>query len=358
MRARTARFVGITAAVVAGACLVVPGTAGAVPGPNGLPEVLAAAGSDTIADVTNAIFADANADATNIDPDDFVSIPPVIPAGTSFTVPGDVFDGGATYTVSPANGSGAGKALLADTAAAGSASIDIARSSAGRATTDPASFEFYGFAKDGVSFAASSTGAGAGVSLTLAQLRGIYDGSITNWNQVGGATAPITVYLPQAGSGTLSFFTGTVLGFDPTTKPVTIHRMEENEANTIAAADQATAIAPYSVAQWVAQGNGVVSDKRAGFFEGTLTGAGSDAAPVSGTAGTFAPAFADSFLGARTVYFVLDNRSPSYSAALNVVGFDASGPSKLCSGGLASLLDDYGFKPLAADANGVTCTLE
>ncbi|WP_328611141.1 substrate-binding domain-containing protein [Amycolatopsis sp. NBC_00345] len=358
MRARTARFVGITA-VAAGACLLLPGTAGAVPGPNGLPEVLAAAGSDTIADVTNAIFTAANTDATNVDPDKYVSIPPVLASGASFTVPSDSFDAGTTYNAAnpPANGSGAGKTALANAAAAGSASIDIARSSAGRAGTDPATFEFYGFAKDGVSWSASSTGAGAGVTLTLAQLRGIYSGTITNWNQVGGANAAITVYLPQAGSGTLAFFTGTVLGFDPTTKPVTVKRFQENEGNTIAAADQASAIAPYSVAQWVAQGNSVVTDKRAGFFAGTLTGAGSDAAPVSGSAGTYAPAFTDGFLGARTVYYVLDTRSPSYQAALNAVGFDSTGPSKLCAGSLATTLTKYGFKPLAADANGVTCTL-
>ncbi|SEP20186.1 substrate-binding domain-containing protein [Amycolatopsis saalfeldensis] len=361
MRARTARFVGITAAVAAGAALLIPGTANAVPGPNGIPEVVAAVGSDTIADVTGAIFAAANADsATNTDPDNYVTVPPVLAPNTSFVVPGDAFDGGTTYTNPgnlPPNGSSAGKTALDTAAAAGSASIDIARSSSGPSSSDPSTFRYYGFGKDGVSWAASSTGSGAGVTLTLQQLRDIYSGVITNWSAVGGANAPITVYLPQAGSGTLAFFTGTVLGFDPTTKPVTIKRMQENEGDTIPAADQATAIAPYSVAQFVAQGNGAVTDKRAGFFEGTLTDAGSDGAPVSGTAPNLVPAFADGFLGARTVYFVLDTRSPSFDAALNVVGFDAAGPSKLCSGSLSATLTKFGFKPLAADANGVTCTL-
>ncbi|MFD2470512.1 substrate-binding domain-containing protein [Amycolatopsis silviterrae] len=359
MRARTARFVGVSAAVAAGAALLLPGTASAIPGPNGTKEVVAAVGSDTIADVTSAVFAAANSSTANIDPDNYVNVPPVLAPGASFTVPGDGFNGGTTYNVSnpPPNGSSAGKTALANAAAAGDASVDLARSSSPRSASDPATFQYYGFAKDGVSWAASSTGAGAGVTLTLAQLRGIYSGTITNWNQVGGTSTPITVYLPQTGSGTLSFFTTTVLGFDPTTKPVTIKRFQENEANTILAGDQATAIAPYSVAQWVAQGNGVVNDKRAGFFEGTLTGAGSDGAPVSGTAPNFAPAFADSFTGARTVYYVLDTRSKSYGAALNAVGFDADGPSPLCDGSLAATLSQYGFKPLQADATGVTCTL-
>jgi phosphate transport system substrate-binding protein len=360
MRARTARFVGITAAIAAGAALLLPGTASAVPGPNGLPEVVAAAGSDTIADVTTAIFAAANADATNTDPDNYVNIPPVLPAGGSFTVPGDGFDPGTTYTNPgnlPPNGSTQGKAALNASASVPNGAIDVARSSSGPSSSDPSTFRYYGFAKDGVSWAASSTGAGKGVTLTLQQLRDIYSGVVTNWSQVGGTNAAITVYLPQIGSGTLAFFTGTVLGFDPTTKPVTIKRMQENEANTIPAADQATAISPYSVAQFVAQGNGATTDKRAGFFEGTLTGAGSDVAPVSGTAPNLVPAFADTFLGARTVYFVLDTRSPSFSAALNVVGFDSTGPSKLCSGSLSSTLTKFGFKPLAANASGVTCAL-
>jgi phosphate transport system substrate-binding protein len=358
MRARTARFVGVSAAVAAGAALLLPGTASAVPGPNGVKEVVAAAGSDTIVDVTGAVFAAANGAAENADPDNYVNIPPVLAGGASFTVPGDSFGPSVTYNTSnpPPDGSSAGKAALANAAAAKSGTIDLARSSSPRSASDPATFQYYGFGKDGVSWAASSTGAGAGVTLTLAQLRDIYSGAITNWSQVGGKDAAIKLYLPQTGSGTLAFFTATVLGFDPTTKPVTVNRFQENDATSIAAGDQAAAIGPFSVAQWVAQGNGVVADKRAGFFEGTLTGAGSDAAPVAGSAPNYTPAFADSFLGARTVYYVLDTRSPSYGAALNAVGFDDAGPSPLCSGSLASTLSKYGFKPLAP-VNGLTCTL-
>ncbi|QWF83401.1 substrate-binding domain-containing protein [Amycolatopsis sp. CA-230715] len=357
MRVRTTRLLG-TAALTAGACVLLAGTAAAVPDPNGLKEVLAAAGSDTIFDVTGAIFTAANSHPGNTDPDNFVNVPPVLPPNGSFTVPGDAFAGPVTYTNPgnlPPNGSGAGKAALKASADAGTGAIDIARSSSGRAATDPASFEYYGFAKDGVTWSASGTGAGAGRTLTLTQLRGIYSGTITNWSQVGGKNAPIKIYLPQVNSGTLAFFTGTVLGFDPTTKPVTVNRFQENEGDTIPAADRDTAIAPYSIAQWVAQGNNAVSDKRAGFFAGTLTGAGSDAAPVSGTSGDYAPAFTDGFRGARTVYHVLDNRSKSYGQALRGVGFDDAGPSPLCNGDLDATLKHFGFKPLAADSTGVTC---
>jgi phosphate transport system substrate-binding protein len=235
--------------------------------------------------------------------------------------------------------------------------VDIATSSTSPRSSDPGSFQYYGFANDDLTWAASKTGAGAGVTLTLQQLHDIYSGFVTNWSQVGGANAPITVYLPQVGSDTLDLFTAKVLGFDPTTKPVTIHRFQDSQLDTIPAADQATAIAPQSVAQWVIQANGVASDKRAGFFEGTLTQAGSDSSPVAQDAsGKWIPAYAPTLLGAHPVYFVINTSSASYSAALDVVGFDATGPSSLCSGALASTISSYGFKPLPADAHGITCT--
>jgi phosphate transport system substrate-binding protein len=46
-------------------------------------------------------------------------------------------------------------------------------------------------------------------NLTTAQIKAIYSGTYTNWNQVGGKNAPIVVETREAGSGTLSFFTST-----------------------------------------------------------------------------------------------------------------------------------------------------
>jgi phosphate transport system substrate-binding protein len=362
MRARTTRFLGATA-IAAGACLLLTGTASAVPAANGVPEVLAAAGSDTIFNVTAPIFANANSGTWNTDPDNYVNVPPVLTGTTTFTVPADPFNAAVTYNATtnvPPDGSSAGKAALKASADAGNGLIDLARSSSPRATSDPSTFEYYGFAKDGVTWASSATGSGAGLSLTITQLRSIYNGTITNWNQVGGGNAAIKLYLPQVGSGTLSFFTGTVLGFDPATiSGLTINRFQENDATSIPAANQATAIVPFSVAQWVAQGNSVSPNKRAGFTVNKLTGAGSDGAPVTGSAGAYVPAFADTFLGARTVFYVLDNRTVSYGQAKRAVGFDptdhAATASPLCGGKLAATLTQYGFKPLAANANGITC---
>ncbi|MEC3979220.1 substrate-binding domain-containing protein [Amycolatopsis sp. H20-H5] len=366
MRARTTRFLGTTAAVAVGAGLLTTGVAAATPPANGLKEVVAAAGSDTIFGVTGAIFTDANKTTPtpvfNTDPDNYVNIPPVLASGQSFTVPADLFNPAITYNASnpPPDGSGAGKAALKASADANNGAIDLARSSSARSTSDPATFEYYAFARDGVTWSSSATGAGAGLTLTLTQLRDIYRGTITNWNQVGGTNAAIKLYLPQVGSGTLSFFTGTVLGFDPATLPgVTVQRFQENDATSILAADQSSAIAPFSIASWVAQGNNVLTNKRGGYTVNKLTGASSDGSPVTGTSGSYAPAFADAFLGARLVFHVLDNRTKSYNAAKRGVGFDTNDTvntaSPLCGGKLATTLTKYGFKTLPAQSNGLFC---
>src|SRR5687768_1705153 len=47
--------------------------------------------------------------------------------------------------------------------------------------------------------------------LTLAQIRGIYVGQITNWSQVGGNNAPILIYSRENSSGTYIYFRDHVL---------------------------------------------------------------------------------------------------------------------------------------------------
>ncbi|MEL6522113.1 MAG: phosphate ABC transporter substrate-binding/OmpA family protein [Pseudomonadota bacterium] len=49
-------------------------------------------------------------------------------------------------------------------------------------------------------------------SLTFDELRGVYSGVITNWSQVGGADAPITVVNRDPGSGTRGAFESSVFG--------------------------------------------------------------------------------------------------------------------------------------------------
>jgi phosphate transport system substrate-binding protein len=89
MRVRTTRFLSI-AVVVAGASLVFTANANAIPGPNGIPEVVASVGSGITFAVDGAIFDLSNGAAVNTDPDNYVNVPPLAP-GQCFPVPGDIY---------------------------------------------------------------------------------------------------------------------------------------------------------------------------------------------------------------------------------------------------------------------------
>jgi phosphate transport system substrate-binding protein len=65
-------------------------------------------------------------------------------------------------------------------------------------------------AKDGVALYANE--ANGVTQLTVAQLKGIYQGDITNWKAVGGNDAPIVIYSRENSSGTYVFFKDNVLG--------------------------------------------------------------------------------------------------------------------------------------------------
>jgi phosphate transport system substrate-binding protein len=67
-------------------------------------------------------------------------------------------------------------------------------------------------ARDGLAvYAHESNGV---TQLTLAQLRSIYQGDVTNWKAVGGADAPIVLYSRENSSGTYVFFKEHVLKGD------------------------------------------------------------------------------------------------------------------------------------------------
>lgn len=94
-------------------------------------------------------------------------------------------------------------------------------------TTAVGGLNFVAFADDGLSWFHFTTVGGSNSSsqsvtnLTKAQLVGIYNGTIDNWSQLGGANAPIIVYSAPEGSGLQKTF-ALWLGFDPSkaTNPV------------------------------------------------------------------------------------------------------------------------------------------
>jgi phosphate transport system substrate-binding protein len=67
-------------------------------------------------------------------------------------------------------------------------------------------------AKDGIAVVVNPQN--KAVNLTTDQVRDIFNGKITNWKEVGGADAPITVVSREAGSGTRSSFEQIITGIN------------------------------------------------------------------------------------------------------------------------------------------------
>jgi phosphate transport system substrate-binding protein len=375
--------------------LVALGLAACDYGPDNDKDTLTIVGSDTTQDVMAGLKADYDADLeynNNEDTpeDDRDTLVNVLSQQTSpLTAPPDEDcpndepaggPAGITWgTPAPTggrlapNGSGAGRDALKASVLAGDGCVDIARSSAAPrpvgtgAGQDPSSFRYYAFALDAVGWSSASTLAPS--NLTLAQLRGIYNCTFTNWNQVGGQNGAIQRYWPQAGSGTRSFAQSDLLGFDPTTFsgpscPAVILAQENSGQGIAANGHQQSAAYVYSGANWVAQVRGTAPDQRAGQTIRNLNGQniirGSGASSqlnARDDANPTAPVWegnvtlidsTPSYPGIRYVWNVISTASDSYASATRYVGFDNvqdGATSPLCSGslGTTATIQDYGF---------------
>lgn len=341
-------------------------------------HVLVAAGSDTTDFVMREVMSRFGSSAANVNASGSVNIP-AVPLAPGYTVPGDAGCASRTYVVagtppttytSP-NGSGAGRTALKDPTNLTNGCIDIARSSSGPAVTDPPEFRYFGFAKDAVSWAAFNGGR-APATLTKTQIKGIYDCSFTNWSQVGGTAGPIQRYMPQTGSGTRAFFVANILDtFEPTSVSSAscpaVKVVQENNGAQVAAADRPSAILPYSAGAWIAQANGATPNVRSTTSVRSISVSSTPLHPVGAPSfGKYKPNAAvingGQFPGVRTVYNVLHTNSVGYAEALRAVGYDSANPttgvrSPLCTGQLTSVLERFGFTPLPANGNGITCTL-
>ena len=81
-----------------------------------------------------------------------------------------------------------------------SGQVDIGTSSRNLTSTESQGLSQYIIGQDALSIIVYPQNPVNGVSLN--QLNGIYNGTITNWNQVGGNNSPITPVTREAGSGT------------------------------------------------------------------------------------------------------------------------------------------------------------
>ena len=238
--------------------------------------------------------------------------------------------------------------------------IDFARSSGGRKPTNPADkpggVVFVAFAKDAITWAARSAAKGgtdAPTSLTTAQLKAIFTCKDTNWSQVGGKAGKITVYLPQAGSGTLStwekFMGITTLGACVSQAP------EENEG-TYKGFNSPNAIFIWSIGAYVAEkyheaNCGATPTKTQNQFGCNLSGfivpeKISGVNPLSsGKVPTINPKFPTAYW--RTVYNVVnywtgtkDHLSPKDE---HIFGSRAEKGYICSNAGAQTLIRDYGF---------------
>jgi ABC-type phosphate transport system substrate-binding protein len=220
-----------------------------------------AVGSDTLQDSMNALINGTSASGS------FVRV--VAGAKTlgnfdAFGSPAIQTKSGGVYFARPA-GSGNGRDALRRSidGAAWSASgnttpakvitgqVDIARSSSGPGTNADANGKllYVPYGRDALGYAYKG-GTAAWANLTAAQLKSIYEGTLTS---IDGVT--VTPKLPQAGSGTRSFFTSAIgVATNPAGVPdAATTTLPENDA-TVLGDNQ---IIPFSVANWVSQANNV-----------------------------------------------------------------------------------------------------
>ncbi|MBZ4488656.1 hypothetical protein LQ938_05435 [Microbacterium sp. cx-55] len=179
--------------------------------------------------------------------------------------------------------------------------VDIARSSSGPGTNQNADgkLAYVPFGRDALSYIYKG-GTAAWANLTAAQLKQVYEGTLTSIDGV-----PVTPRLPQSGSGTRSFFL-TAIG-SPTLKAGidTNNTTAENDATVLAAGE----IIPFSVASWTAQVTGAAGVNTVAASTGvTLGSAVSGVQPVTGTGTTTVPnaAYYSNGTFGRDTYLVVE----------------------------------------------------
>jgi ABC-type phosphate transport system substrate-binding protein len=275
----------------AAALLTVLGTGAAVADPNpgspGTPiagktdsQLYAAVGADAFAELTNNVVSSYNAQQPA--PTDLLesydAVNPVTGAAGEqiVTKPG--------CSIARPNGANGGiSAILlnqkSDTNTGGDGTsycIDWVRSSRPKGSASgEANLTFYAQSRDAVSYAVIGNAYAPTTPLTTAQLKDIFECTVTDWSEVGGQAGPIHVYLPPASAATLTFFL-TAIGTSLTNVNAgcaglpTVFSQQQNDGRTMNG--DPMGIAPYAVTKWAAQSNEApgISDARGGTHVGTV----------------------------------------------------------------------------------------
>lgn len=225
-----------------------------------------------------------------------------------------------TAAVNRPNGSGAGKSTLYG--AGNNPDVDFARSSSANSSAESAAgLQAFPFALDTLVMAVSnSVPSNAPAALTNAQIVGIYNGSITNWSEIGGTAGVIAPKIPQAGSGTRSFFVSQLKSLNggvDVALAASVVEVQEHDDTTIKS--NPNAVAPFS-------------EGRAGLLGSTLR-------------------LETGFRANRALYNVVRGTDVGNAGVLSVFGKDGY----FCSTDARPLIEASGFKQLATSDFGGVC---
>jgi hypothetical protein len=268
------------------------------------------------------------------------------------------------------NGSGSGVQALSDSAQGGShlwntvdvtGQVDFARSSSGPSGSGTV-LTYIPFAKDAVSFAVNAASdfprdipvgaASQDATAGIFSLRNIYRCTATSFTDSNGLPVTIRPLLPQSGSGTRKFWLST-LGLSET--DITAggcatdlgNTVEEHNGTFLTGAGD---IAPFSIAQYIAQGNwkslpSAVIERRGSIVLGQIGGV----KPYSIT--TAGATLNTGFPVTRNVYNVVQtSRLAETAVAAAFVGSSSS----VCAN--AAIIKQYGFGTIGSLCGSTSTT--
>ncbi len=347
-----------TAAAVCALALTISATP-AFADPSGY-QTLSGVGSDTIQDVMNGMGSPVTAIGS------YDAVDP-----TTQLVGGNITTrSGGNAFVRP-NGSKAGVQALSDSIQGGThlwlgvnilGQVDFARASGFQGSTGT-DLAYIPFAQDAVSYAVNAgsdfprnlpLGSSADASTKLS-LYNVYHCIKTSYTNTNGDTVPINPLVPQSGSGTAKFWAST-LGFSDTALPTCVKRVntdanpatiEEHNGTTI---DDAGDIVPFSIAQYIAQGNhaslysafGVnVAERRGNVALGAING--QPAVRQNAGTGPTTTVMNPSFPVTRSVFNVVSTGRITGSDP--IVATFVGGTSAVCS--QSALIQKFGFQTVA-----------
>jgi ABC-type phosphate transport system substrate-binding protein len=223
--------------------------------------------------------------------------------------------------------------------------LDFARSSSAPSSSTPGTVLTYiPFARDAVSYAYADLGnQSIPANLSKTEIANIYRGVTTTFVDAGGATRTYKPILPQAGSGTRSFFLSSI-GITEAQLTPGLPTVQENDGSQIDAVGE---IVPFSVAAWIAQDNAASPN--------TID----DNGITLGSVDTVAPLTADfklnpSFGMTRLVFNVVETSRLSGTNAKDTLLQDTfAGPdSQVCSA--RATLSIYGFAAIGSQCGNTT----